>query len=161
MKVLVVFDSVFGNTRQIATAIGGGINTNAAVEICEASNFSHEKLQGLNLFIVGSPTRGFRATPLVVNLLKNLPENSLQGIKVAAFDTRILLSDIKSAPLRFIVKTGGYAAKPISKMLTEKGGKLILPPKGFFVGGDQGPLKEGEVERAAGWISASLVVSDF
>jgi hypothetical protein len=94
-------------------------------------------------------------------LLKNLPENCLQGVKVVAFDTRILLSDIKSAPLRFIVKTGGYAAKPISKMLTEKGGKLILPPEGFFVAGDQGPLKDGELERATRWITAPLSGSDI
>ena len=161
MKVLVVFDSVFGNTQKVAAAIGEGIGVHTEVEVCEAGTFSQEKLQGLGFLIVGSPTRGFRPTPLIVNLLKNLPENSLQGIKVAAFDTRISLSDIKSAPLRFIVKTGGYAAKPISKMLTEKGGKLILPPEGFFVADEQGPLKDGEPERAAGWITAPLLGSDF
>lgn len=161
MKVLVVFDSVFGNTQKVAAAIGEGIGEHADVEVCEASAFSQEKLQGLGFLIVGSPTRGFRPTPLIANLLKNLPGNSLQGLKVAAFDTRVLLSDIKSAPLRIIVKTGGYAAKPISKMLTEKGGNLILPPEGFFVAGDQGPLKDGELERAAGWITAPLLGSDF
>ena len=161
MKVLVVFDSVFGNTQKVAAAIGEGIGEYAEVEVCAAGAFSQEKLQGLGFLIVGSPTRGFRPTPQIVKLLKNLPEKSLQDIKVAAFDTRILLSDIKSAPLRFIVKTGGYAAKPISKMLTEKGGKLILPPKGFFVGGDQGPLKDGELERATDWITAPLLGSDF
>jgi hypothetical protein len=59
------------------------------------------------------------------------------------------------------VKTGGFAAKPISKMLTEKGGNLILPPEGFFVAGDQGPLKDGELERAADWITTPLLGSDF
>ena len=161
MKVLVVFDSVFGNTQKVAAAIGEGIGEHAVVEVCEAGAFSQEKLQGLGFLIVGSPTRGFRPTPRIVDLLKNLPKNSLHGIKVAAFDTRILLSDIKSAPLRFIVKTGGYAAKPISKMLTDKGGKLILPPEGFFVAGEQGPLKDGEPERAACWITAPLLGSDF
>jgi flavodoxin len=161
MKVLVVFDSVFGNTQKVAAAIGEGIEEHAVVEVCEAGAFSLEKLQGLGFLIVGSPTRGFRPTPRIVNLLKNLPEKSLQGVKVVAFDTRILLSDIKSAPLRFIVKTGGYAAKPISKMLTEKGGKLILPPEGFFVAGDQGPLKDGELERATRWITAPLSGSDI
>jgi flavodoxin I len=49
------------------------------------------------------------------------------------------------------VKLFGYAAEPIAAKLQKKGGTLAAPPEGFFVGGTEGPLKEGELERAAQW----------
>jgi hypothetical protein len=30
----------------------------------------------------------------------------------------------------------------------------VVPPEGFFVPGTQSPLKEGELERAAGWATS-------
>jgi hypothetical protein len=39
----------------------------------------------------------------------------------------------------------------IANNLKGKGGNLVAPPEGFFVTGKEGPLKEGELERAAGW----------
>ena len=37
------------------------------------------------------------------------------------------------------------------KALEKKGGTLAGSPGGFYVTGGEGPLKEGEVERAAAW----------
>ena len=45
----------------------------------------------------------------------------------------------------------GYAAEPIAKGLKRKGGDQRLPPEGFYVADTEGPLKEGELERAAEW----------
>jgi flavodoxin len=151
MKVLVIYDSVFGNTEQIAQAIGSALGSQKYVEILRVSNVKPEQLTGLKLLIVGSPTRGFRPTEAITNFLKRIPINGLKGVKVAAFDTRISMSDIGSSALRFLVKTGGYAAKPIADRLKKRGGDLIMPPEGFFVKGTEGPLKEGELERAADW----------
>jgi flavodoxin len=53
--------------------------------------------------------------------------------------------------LRILVNLFGYAAKPIADRLEKKGGERIMPPEGFFVEGTEGPLKEGELERAADW----------
>jgi hypothetical protein len=50
-----------------------------------------------------------------------------------------------------MVKLFGYAAAPIAKQLTKKGGELAVAPEGFFVAGTEGPLKEGEFTRAAEW----------
>jgi len=61
---------------------------------------------------------------------------------VTAFDTRL--------PTR-LVGIFGYAAARIADSLKRNGGTLIAPPEGFFVKGKEGPLKEGELERAAGW----------
>lgn len=151
MKAIVIYDSVFGNTRQIAEAIGKGLAKGAEVEICQISDTRPERLKGLDFLVVGSPTRGFRPTPAVAKLLKDLPVGSLRNIKVAAFDTRVKLSDIKSGFFRFIVDKGGYAASMIAKQLQKKGGNLVVPPEGFYVSGEEGPLKDGELERAEKW----------
>jgi hypothetical protein len=59
--------------------------------------------------------------------------------------------DIKASILGFLVKIGGYVAKPTADKLQKKGGDLVMPPEGFFVNGTEGPMKEGEHERAAEW----------
>ncbi len=151
MQVMIVYDSVFGNTEKIATAIGCPLGSQEEVGVLRVGDAKIEQLPGLELLIVGSPTRGFRPTEAITRFLKEIPVNGLQGVKVAAFDTRISANDIKPSALRFLVKTMGYAAKPIADRLKKNGGELIVPPEGFFVEGSEGPLKEGELERAADW----------
>jgi flavodoxin len=152
MKALVVYDSFFGNTEQIAQAIGHALGSPEDVEIVRVSNVKPEQLTGLKLLIVGSPTRGFRPTPAISNLLKSIPKNGLKGAKVAAFDTRFTVSEIEKVRiLAFFVRIFGYAAKPIADRLEKKGGELAIPPEGFYVGDTEGPLLEGELERAADW----------
>jgi flavodoxin I len=151
MKTLVIYDSAFGNTAQIAHAIGSALGSQKEVTICQVGNVLPEQLTNLNLLIVGSPTQGFRPTQAITTFLKESLASGLKGIKVAAFDTRISTSDIKSSFLRFIVKMGGFAAKPIAKSLQQRGGELVMPPEGFIVEGKEGPLKAGELERAADW----------
>lgn len=147
-KVFVIYDSVFGNTEKIAQAIAAALSTQA-VPVSQADS---GQLGGLDLLVVGSPTRGFRPTEDISKLLNGLPKNYLAGVRVAAFDTRIMLETIDSKALRFLVDKGGYAADTIAKMLVKKGGQLSAPGEGFYVSGEQGPLKDGELERAAGWI---------
>jgi len=151
MKILIVYDSVFGNTEQIAHAISDSLGSKENVETLRVNDVKIEKITGSDLLIVGSPTRGFRPTKAITNFLKRISINGLNGVKVAAFDTRFSLSSIESSALRFIVKTGGYAAKSIANRLKKKGGDIVMPPEGFLVTGEEGPLKDGELERAADW----------
>lgn len=155
MKVLIVYDSFFGNTEKVAQAMGAAIGA----EVLRVSVVQPEKLTGLDALIVGSPTRAFRPSPAIQSLLKSIPAGSLKGAKVAAFDTRVSLDEIKSPILRALVNFLGYAAAPIAKQLTKKGGALALPPEGFAVLGTEGPLKEGELERAASWAKGIVPTS--
>jgi flavodoxin len=151
MNKLIIYDSVFGNTEHIAQAIGNALGAEGDVGTYQVNGVKPEQLRGLNLLIVGSPTRSFKPTEAMTRFLKNIPKNGLKGVKVAAFDTRLSISDIESAGLRFVVKTGGYAAKLIANRLQKCGGELIMPPEGFLVRDVEGPLKESELERAADW----------
>ncbi len=105
----------------------------------------------MSLLVVGSPTRAFRPSPATNGFLKNIPTNGLEGVKAAAFDTRISEDDANPRVLRFLMKLFGYAAEPVSKKLNKKGAEIIVAPEGFCVNDTEGPLKQGELERAAAW----------
>lgn len=152
MKALLVYDSQYGNTEQIAQAIGTALTSTWEVEILRVNDVEPEYLTGIALLMVGSPTQRFRPTIGTTSFLKSIPKDGLEGIKVAAFDTRLTREEIeKVGILAFFVGIFGYAAKPISDQLRKKGGELVLPPEGFFVDGMEGPLLDGELERAADW----------
>ena len=154
MKALVVYDSVFGNTEQVAFAIMDGLGSE--VEALRVGAVGYDRLQGLEFLIVGSPTRAFNPTKAITSFVKGIPGGSIGGVKVAAFDTRIDPADVNSKVLNFFVKFMGYAAKPIGDRLQKKGGVLVVPPEGFFVNDTEGPLREGELERAAAWAGQFL-----
>lgn len=148
MKTLVVFDSFFGNTEKIAQAIAAALG---GAKIARSQDVRPNDLSGLDLLVVGSPTRAFRPSPSITNLLNKLPDNSLKSTKVAAFDTRIDPADVKPRILGFLVNFFGYAAKPIANKLQKKGGTLVAQPEGFCVKDTKGPLKDNEIERAKSW----------
>jgi len=143
MKALVVYDSVYGNTEKIAESIGDAITGDT--KVLRAGETSLSDLESIDLLIVGGPTQGGRPTPPVQEFMKQLIGATVKGMNVAAFDTRVSQK---------WVGIFGYAAGKIARNLKKKGGNLTALPEGFFVEGTQGPLKEGEMERAAGWASA-------
>jgi flavodoxin I len=147
MKALIVYDSVYGNTEKIARAIAEAITPSGEVKVLGVGEANPSELASTDLLIVGSPTHAGRPTPAVQDLLNKVPKLSLRGINVAAFDTRITTK---------LVRVFGYAAGRIAGNLKRKGGTLIASPEGFFVTGNKGPLKEGELERAAGWAEGIL-----
>lgn len=158
MKAWVVYDSVYGNTEKIAKAIGNVLENQAEVAVLRIGDTNPDHFSDLSLLFVGSPTQRLQPTPATNDLLKRIPKNGLKGVKVAAFDTRLTLSQIEATPtLAFFVRIFGYAAKPITNRLVKKGGELVVPPEGFFVAGMEGPLVEGELERAAQWAKQILM----
>lgn len=162
MKVLIIYDSVFGNTEQIAKAIGSALGSPENIGMIRVSDVKPERLTGLDLLIVGSPTRKFRPTTAITRFLKRIPKDDLKGVRVASFDTRFTMSSIEELRvLPFFVRLFGYAAEPISERLQKKGGKLVIPPEGFFVEDVEGSLKNGELERAADWAKQIRLLEDF
>jgi flavodoxin len=147
MKTYIVYDSIFGNTQSIAEAVARGVGEEAQLfHVSKAkSNFD-----GVELLIVGSPTRGFRPTPAITAFLKSIPSGKLNGVKIAAFDTRMDIKKVNNGFLTFMVKLSGYAVEKIAKQLVAKGGTSIST-NWFCVSDSKGPLIEGETDRAAAW----------
>ena len=150
MKAYIIYDSMYGNTQKIAQAIGEGLA--GEVKVTSISGANSSELKTSDLLIVGSPVHGGRATPALDTFIKQLPENSLEGISVAAFDTRFE-SEEQGVGLRILMSVIRYAAPRLAKALVKKGGILVAEPEGFIVENKEGPLKEGELERATKWAS--------
>ncbi len=151
MKYLVIYDSIFGNTEKIARAIGQELAKSGQGETLRVSDVGAGQLADLDLLVVGSPTRAFQPTPAVKDLLKSLPGSALKGIQAAAFDTRMDVKEVNNLILTVMAGIFGYAAGTIAGVLKQKGALVLTPEGDFFVTGSEGPLHDGEMERAAQW----------
>jgi flavodoxin len=138
MSIQIVYDSKFGNTKQIAQIISNKMAEKASVQLISADEAS-SSIAGVALLIVGSPAQAWLPTKAAQAFLEEIPQGALNGLEVAAFDTRLK---------RPMLLTGS-AARSLAKTPKKKGGTLILPPESFFVSGTEGPLVEGEAGRAA------------
>ena len=170
MRSVVVCESWFGNTRQVARAVADELARHGEVTIVAVSEEIHD-LEEVDLLVVGAPTHvhGMSSSmsrksaieqsgrhdvepgPGARGWFESLPDD-LHG-KAAAFDTRIEKSPMLT----------GSAAKGIAKRLRQHGLDLVAEPESFFVLDTGGPLKEGELERAGYWaqdLVASVVAAE-
>jgi hypothetical protein len=164
MRALVVYESMFGNTREVATAIAAGIATRMPVETVEVSAAPLVLHPDVDLLVVGGPTHAHgmskpesradsarRAGDALVSRGMGMREwlAALRGgstvIAAAAFDTRIKGPGV----------LWGSAAKGADKRLRTLGFRVVAAPESFLVGGPTGPLFDrlatGETDRARAW----------
>ncbi len=141
MNILIIYYSSFGNTQRIAEAIAETLRDKGSIRLILADKVNHAELQRADLVIVGSPIYRHNSIGAVKALLEGAPHDSLQGIKVAAFDTRH----------RMAIGGSRSTERKITKDLQKHGVNLIVPPESFFVAGRTGPLEDGELERAKEW----------
>ncbi|MEV0389255.1 flavodoxin domain-containing protein [Nonomuraea sp. NPDC050643] len=159
MDALVVYESMYGNTKQIAEAVAEGLATRMPTEVVEVGSAPGLVAEEVRLLVVGGPTHAFsmsRAStrqsaaqqapgPLVSRgngvreWLASLRTPS-SALGSAAFDTRI------AKP-----RMPGSAARGIAKRLRRLGIRAVAPAESFYVTGTQGPLVEGQLERARQW----------
>ena len=138
MKAHVVYDSAYGNTKAVADAVVQGLQPLHAAAV-SVTDFNPATMSGGDLLVLGSPINGWRPTPKITELLAQLGNGNLQGINAAAFDTRV----------RFFIH--GDAAGKMTRLLKEGGATIISDPAPFYVRGTEGPLRSGELEKAASW----------
>lgn len=151
-KRLVVYDSIFGNTERVARAVAEVLEA----PVKRASRLDPADLADLELLVVGSPTRAFNPTSDAKSLFGRLPAGALEGVRAAAFDTRLDTERVQSGAFNLFSRMFGYAAAKLVKRLRRRGAEIIAEPTWFFVQDSEGPLVAGELERARGW-AASLI----
>ena len=100
------------------------------------------EVKGVDMFVVGCATQGWKLIPTIQSFLEYVSRERLRTLRVACFDTRFWLP-------RWM---NGSAAKVRARKLREKGVPLLVEPECFFVKGTQGPLRDGELARAAAWV---------
>jgi flavodoxin len=137
MKALVIYDSNLGNTKLIAETIAGELGENT--RSVSVSDVKANDLVDVELLVVGSPIIGWKPTVHMQEFLAGLKPGQLKGIKATTFDTRVKL---------FI---HGDAAKEMAGKLMELGAEIVTEPMPFYVKGKEGPLFDGEVDKAKAW----------
>src|SRR5690348_12304373 len=96
MNALIMYDSEFGNTKQIAEAVAGALRAHGEVRLVTVTETSVLDTRGIDLLIFGSPTQRHGLTPLAHALLSHIPHGALQGIALATFDTRYRMARLLS-----------------------------------------------------------------
>jgi hypothetical protein len=159
MRALVVYESMFGNTQAIADAVADGLAARMRVDAVEVGAAPTVVGDDVALLVVGGPTHAFgmsrqatrqdagrQAERGLVSAGIGLREwltavsGGSGGVAAAAFDTRI------ERP-----RLPGSAARAAEKGLRRRGFRIAARPKSFYVTGTQGPLVDGELERARRW----------
>jgi flavodoxin len=141
MNTLVVYDSEFGNTAQIARAIAARLETAGMVRCVSASDAAEIDTTEVQLLVIGGPTQAHGPRRQLSAWVEQLPPDALAGVEVATFDTRVHWPTFLS----------GSAARSIAKALQRRGARLLAPPESFFVTGKEGPLATGELDHATAW----------
>ena len=140
MNALVVYASQFGNTEKVARAIGSALATHGPTEVRPVAEVGGIP-PDTDLLVVGGPTQGHGIDKTMKSFLAGLSPAAVADVPVAAFDTR----------LRWPVLLSGSAGRRIARQLSKMGGQLVAEPDSFLVGGGQGPLIDGELDRAMAW----------
>ena len=153
MKMLVVYDSQFGNTGLIAEELASVLEEYGEVSITRVQDAEPLIFSGEDLLVMGCPTIAHGLSPEMKRLLENARgrEEIVPRPRALAFDTRINWPKWLS----------GSAADKIAGQLEEMGCLMLARPESFIVTGGEGPLAEGERQRAAAWVGAALRQEEF
>jgi menaquinone-dependent protoporphyrinogen IX oxidase len=141
MKGIVIYDTTHGNTKTIAETVAKALKeTGFEVEISHVKDIKELHAKDYDFLVLGSPTKigtmSFTFSRFINGKIKG---DEWRNKPFASFDTELEES---------ISKGGGNAAEKIAKKLSEKGLKQVLPVFKSTVLGMNGPLKEGEIEKA-------------
>jgi hypothetical protein len=158
-KAWVVYESMFGNTREVALAVADGLEAWADVEVHEVGQVPTVP-GGVDLLVVGGPTHAFGLSR--ASTREDAARQSGQGVESAGIGLRewfeALSFDGDRAPAAAAFDTRvdhprvpGSAAKKAAKRLRGVGCREITHAESFWVAGTKGPLVDGEVTRARSW----------
>lgn len=154
MRVLVVYESITGNTRLVAETVATALAAHGRTELVEVARAPTSIPDDLTLLVVGASTQTF-----TLGRGKDVRDGANQfaargrtlaewldrlhvplGYAAAAFDTRVKRPFLP-----------GSAAKTTEKRLNNVGFRIVTPAEGFIIDGNTGALIAGELERATLW----------
>jgi hypothetical protein len=156
MSTLVIYESMWGNTREVAQAVADGLGDDvAAVEVNDAPATVPADV---DLLVVGGPTHAFsmsrESTRRDAEDKGAAGANTARGIRewldglpasdhvvVATFDTRV--GSVRHLP--------GSAAKAAARQVRRHHVGHLASTESFYVADMAGPLLDGELDRALAW----------
>jgi hypothetical protein len=157
-QALVVYESMFGNTHEVAEAVADGLRAELEVRTLDVSDAPTTIGDEIDLLVVGGPTHAFSmsrpstrrsaseqgADPAAAGhdgIREWIAQLSARkGLPTAAFDTKVVKPHLP-----------GSAARSAGRKLKHRGLQRVADPKTFYVTGTQGDLVDGELDRARQW----------
>lgn len=160
-SALVVHESMFDNTADLAEAVARGLRGVGFEAHCVSVRSSASLgPTAVDLVVLGAPTHAFslsrtstradavrqgapadRAEPGAREWIAAARPDSFGTERIAVFDTRV--SKVRRLPLA--------AGPTAAKLVRRQGFRLLRKPTAFLVEDTHGPLADGEVERAEAW----------
>lgn len=162
LKALVVYESMFGSTQDVAAAVADGLRAEGFLtELVDVRSAPPARDAGFDLLVVGAPTHAFSlsrpstrqdavrqgASPELAGtgvrewIGAMGPRAESHGRAAAAFDTRV--TRVRSLPKA--------ASTRASHLLARRGYHLVSRPTPFLVHDVKGPLVAGELDHAVSW----------
>jgi flavorubredoxin len=137
-KILIIYESRYGNTRLVADTIAEGMAEVAGVEttVSEVKEVDLNQIHAHDAVLIGSPNHIGRATRSIRKLIDSLDELNNDEKPVAFFDT-YLGSDYEKA------------VKKMANQIAKKAPSWNLVASGLSVRVDKakGPVTDGELPR--------------
>lgn len=152
----VVVESMWGNTRAVGDAIARGLG--GGTTVVDVADARVGLPAGVSLLVVGGPTHAFSMSRTATRRdavqhgaapgherrgirewLDHLPKSD--RLAVATFDTRV--TKAKRLP--------GSAAKAAGKEVRRHHVGRLVASESFYVADMEGPLEDGELDRAEAW----------
>jgi len=161
LRALVVFESMFGNTEQVAAAVAHGLQLEGIdTGLLEVHAAPATLSPDVDLLVVGGPTHGFsmsrvstradavrqgapaeRATLGLREWLQAVDLDASRPPSLATFDTRV-------TKVRWLPQAAAASAARAGR---HRGLEPVAKPIGFLVDDIRGPLVERELGRAVAW----------
>ena len=164
MRAAVIYESMYGNTREVAEAIAEGLQSHYDTTVSRAADADEHLLGSVSLLVAGGPTHAMTMSRPITRdaAVEQAPKQHIPHVEraaagpglrewlgrtdrvpaqVATFATRV------DAPRWFT----GNAAKPLARELRRRGGWLVEPPMTFLVTKRAPHLLAGELDRARAW----------
>ena len=137
-KVLIAYDTKYGNTKRVAELIAEGLRETEAIDVT-LIDMEHEDLEDVfeyEAILVGSPNHAGRPTRTFKKFIDQLGKMDFQALPMAAFDTYL----------------GGDFEKAMKKMderIREKipGASILSPGLSIRVVGMKGPIDDSELPK--------------
>jgi hypothetical protein len=159
MNAMVVYESMFGNTEEVARAVAAGLSGHVSTYVLRAGDEMPHLDESVDLVVLGGPTHAFSMTrpetrqdavrqgaaPAVARrgIREFLGDSRARGWRgpMATFDTRVV--KVRHLP--------GSAARKAAAVARRQGHQLVADPVSFYVADTRGPLLSGELQRACEW----------
>ncbi len=138
-RVLIIYDTQFGNTRKLALEIAAAIQENEGIttKVANGDGLETEDLSNYDGVLFGGPTRGFMATRGAMNAIKKAGKIGLSGKVVSTFGT-------------YMIGNQSRGVKGMDKQLKKVApdAKVISPGCSAKVEGVRGPIAAEEIPSA-------------